>query len=345
MRTPVLSGLRPFAGLLLFALAACVSDEISSPALRGTSGTFTVDATSRWQYVSFEDSMLVTPAPSASESAAWDIAFNATNVTLNGGAAGPGGIEAACICQNAAATGEEVLAMTAESELADFEAVASVPVGLTWVTDALTPAIAGWHTGSGAAAVAATDKSWLVRLSDSLSFALVRVSAIAGASASNAGVVTLEYAVQPNVSAPLGSVQTLQVDLTTPGAKRVDLSTGTLTTSTTDWDLRLEGFTIRVNGGVSGPGKGGAAVSTTPFETTTTAVTQANAYRADVYAGIFGIARYYRYNIAGDHAISPSFDVYLVRRGDVTYKLQVTGYYSATGTPRQISFRWQRLEE
>lgn len=341
MRTPV----RALRSLLLLAsLAACSSNDVTSLVPSPTEGSLTVDASTSWRFVSLTDSALVLPTPSASESPAWDIAFNATNVTLNGGAAGPGGITAACICQNATATGDEVLAMTAASEQADFDAVTTVPAGLTWHSDALTPAISGWFTGTGAAAAADTARSWLVRLADSSSYALVRVRSIESPTAAHAGRVTLEYAVQATAASPLGPMQTIVVDLATPGTRRVDLSAGSLTTSATDWDLRLEGFSILVNGGVSGAGKGGAAANTAAFAATTTAVTQANAYRTDVYAGVFGVHRYYRYNIAGDHRISPNFDVYLLRRGTATYKLQVTSYYSATGTARQITFRWQRID-
>lgn len=331
------------AALVAFlGLTGCVTDDVVAPQL-ATSGTFTVDASASWQYVSLADSALVTPSPAAAADVAWDIAFNATNVTLNGGDAGPGGIEAACICQNATATNDEVLAMTPQGELADFEAVTAVPTGLTWHADRLSPAISGWHSGEGASAAADPTKSWLVRLADGVGYAKVRVVGVSGATAAHPGTVTLEFAVQSTAAAPLGEPETLDVDLST-GPKAVDLASGTTTNSATDWDLRLDGFTIRVNGGVSGPGQGGAAVSTAPFESTTTAVTQANAYRTDTYAGVFGVSRYYRYNLAGDHRISPTFDVYLLRRGAVTYKLQVTGYYGPTGTARQISFRWQRLD-
>jgi hypothetical protein len=338
--------LRPrLASLLLLAFAGCVTDGVTRPVEVESEGTITVDASSSWRYVSLADSAVVTPTPSAQQSGAWDIAFNGTSVTLNGGAAGPGGVEAACICQNASATNDEVLLMTAASELADFEAVTSVPAGLTWMTDQLTPAIAGWYEGTGAAATAATDQSWLVRLADGVGYASLRVAAIAGPSASNAGTITLEYALQATAASALGAPQTLEVDLTTPGAKLVDLAAGSVSTTSATWDLRVEGFTIRTNGGISGPGQAGAAVSTTPFETTTTAVTQPNAYRTDVYAGIFGSSRYYRYNAAGDHRISPTFDVYLLRRADAVYKLQVIGYYSETGAPRHVTMRWQRIAE
>lgn len=334
--------------ILLFVLAtalvtsACTTDDVTGTPDSINQGSFTVNATSSWQYVSLSDSMLVTPSPSANESEAWDIAFNATNVTLNGGAAGPGGISAACICQNATATGAEVLAMTVQSEQADFDAVTSVPTGLTWYDDLLTPAISGWFAGNGVAATADTARSWLVRLADSTAYAIVRVRSLSAPTALHAGRVTLEFAVQPMAAAALGAVRVLEVDLGA-GPARVDLTSGALTSSATAWDLRLDGFVIRVNGGVSGMGKGGAAIAPTPFATTTTAVTQANAYRADVYAGVFGTKRWYRYNIAGDNRISPTFDVYVLRRGTARWKLQVTNYYSASGVARQVAFRWQRI--
>jgi hypothetical protein len=331
------------AALLALPLAACTTDDVIGPDKLPRQGSFTVDARNAWVYVSLTDSAVVTPTPSPSESSAWDIAFFSTNVTLNGGAAGPGGVTGACICQNAAATNTEILAMTPSSELPDFESVTSVPVGLTFTSDGLTPAIAGWFTGSGATAVADTAKHWLMRLSDSTAYALVRVKSIASPTATTAGTVTIEYRFQATAAGTLSAPNTIAVNLAT-GAKRVDLKAGVVTTDAAAWDIVLDGFTIRVNGGITGSGKAAAAVGTGEFSTVTTAVTMANAYRQDTYAGIFGTNRYWRYNLAGDFRISPTFDVYLIKRGTRTYKLQVINYYNETGLARFITFRWARLD-
>lgn len=329
------------AGALAAALAGCSSDDVTAPP-RPAAGVFTVDASTRWVYVSLADSAVVTPTPSAGESTAWDVAFNATNVMLNGGAAGPGGATGACVCQNATATDAQVLAMTAESERADYDAVTAVPAGATFVPEALTPAVSGWFTGSGAGAAADPSKVWLVRLADSVTVAKVHVAALQGATAASPGRVTLEYAVQPAGAAAFGATRTLDVDVAT-GAKSVDLDAGALTTNANDWDVRLDGFTLRVNGGVSGPGKGGATPAG-PFAATTTATgIPGNAYRTDTFAGVFAVSRFYRYNIAGDNRISPTFDVYLLRRGAAVYKLQILNYYSATSQPRFVTFRYQRI--
>ena len=339
--------LRRLSSPLLAAAAllatACNSDDVTAPP-PPPQGSFTVDATQNWVYVSLGDSAIVTPTPSANQSSAWDIAFFGTNTTLNGGEAGPGGVTGFCICQNASATNEEVLAMTPESELADFESVTSVPVDAMFTPDALTPAMIGWVTQFNADAAANPERVFLVRLADSVGYAKVHVTGITGATATSAGQVTLEFAVQPSPTAALGESRTLTVDLAS-GAKSIDLDAGTVTTSTTDWDLRLDGFNMLVNSGITGPGKGGAAVATETYAAVTTAKTQDQAYQIDRYTGIFGTNRYYRYNIAGDNRISPTFDVYLIKRGDAVYKLQIVSYYNATNQPRHITFRYEQIAD
>ena len=334
----------PAALLAVGFLGACSSDDTVAP-VQPASGTFTVDARSGFVYVSLADSALVVPTPSASESAAWDLALFATNITLNGGQAGPGGVTGFCVCQNSAASpsNEQWLAMTPQSELADFEAVTGVPAGATFTSEVLAPAITGWYGGSAATATASADSVYFVRFSDSSGVAKVRVTNLAGPTAAHAGVLTLEYATAANADADFGAPATVQLDLAT-GAKSFDFQTGQVTTSATAWDLRLDGWTMRVNGGVSGPGKGGATrVAGTTFAAATPASTSANAFRIDSYSGVFGSSRFYKYNIGGDNRITPTFDVYLLKRGSDVYKLQITNYYNATGQARHITFRYEQI--
>jgi hypothetical protein len=180
---------RLLALLALPVLAtACSTSDVTAPPAT-VAGSFTVDASTSWAYISLADSAVVTPAPSAAESLGWDIGFSATNVAINTAA----GVTATCLCQNAGATNEQVLAMTAASEQADFDAVTSVPATATFAADAFT-----------------TNK-------------------------------------------------------------------------------------------------------------------------------------YFRYNILGDHRISPTFDVYLIKRGTAVYALQVIGYYDSTNKSRQVSFRYKQI--
>ena len=326
------------AALLTMTLAAC--DDVTDPP-RLAEGEFTVDASATWQYVSLSDSAVVTPT-SPRQSDAWDIAFFSTNVTLNGGQAGPGGVTGACVCQNAGATTAQYLAMTPQSELADFEAVSNVPAGTTFSSEVLTPAFSAWTTGTGSSAVANPDRVFLVRLSDGTSFAKVHVTSVTAPSVTGFGSVTLEYAVQTSATAAFGATKTIVLTSAQPGA---DLNADAHSTTETAWDIRLEGTNLLVNSGVSGPGSGAVADGTTTFAATTTASTQPQAYRSDRYAGIFGTTPWYRYNLAGDNRITPTFDVYLVKRGTAVYKLQIVNYYSAAGAPRNITFRYQQIAQ
>ena len=325
-------------------LAACSSDDVIAPP-PPVEGTVTVDAATDWVYFDLESEALVTPTPSAGESEAWDIAFNVTNVMLNGGEAGPGGVVGYCVCQNAGATDEQVLAMTAESELADFGAVTAVPAGATWAEDVLTPAFTGWYTGTGAAAVADPSRSFLVRLDGGTRYAKVHVTDIDGPTAAAPGTVTIDFAVQSASDAEFGPTVSQSYEVTADGTTWIDIDPQEGVPIGTGWDLKLEGWSVSLNGGPSGPGQAGVITTGTPFDEITTAFIDGVAYRTDSYTGVFGASRWYRYDIDVDtpNRISPTFEVYLIKRGDTVYKIQLLDYYGTTGAPRQITFRYERI--
>src|SRR5690606_31583636 len=124
-----------------------------------------------------------------------------------------------------------------------------------------------------------------------------------------------EYALQFAVGAAMGETRTLPVDLSAGGRVYVDLVRGALSDAS-DWDLALEGYTIRVNGGVSGGGTAGAVLTDEPFASVDDAgEAPASVYRADAYGGVFDAERWYRYDLQGNHQIWPAYQVYLIRRG------------------------------
>lgn len=336
---------RSTLALLALAVSACGAEELSSPPAQ-YEGTLTVNASAGWGYASLTDSALVAPLDPAT-STEWEIAFNATRVMLNGGAAGAGNVAAYCICQNADATDEQVIAMTAEGELADFEAVdaSDIPAAESFVEDTLVPAVNGWYTGSGAGATANSGKTFLLRLNDDTSFAKARVIGITSPSAGDAGPVKVEFALQVNAAASFGAVDTIDVAAGT--ATYVDLNTGATVTSADGWDLRLEGWTFTVNGGVSGSGKVGVSPSTTAFADITTAALPAQAYSTDAFGGVFNGSPWYRYNIdpGAPNFIHPTFNVYLIRSGTSVYRVQLIDYYGPAGESRRITFRFARIAE
>src|SRR5688572_12759841 len=132
--------------LAALAMTAC-SDGALGP-LAPEAGTLTVDASTKWAFVRLGETADTVAVAAPGSSSVWDIAFFSTSVMLNGGEAGPGAMNGYCVCQNAGSSDAQVLGMTPESELADFEAVtaSSIPAAdSAWVSDALSPAISGWY--------------------------------------------------------------------------------------------------------------------------------------------------------------------------------------------------------
>ncbi len=121
----------PARGVLTVAMAAATLMATSAAA---QTTTHTVVSAEDWVFVSLSAEEPVVAVSNPSTSDAWDIAFQGTSVMVNGDAAGPGGVTAACICQNLWATNDELQLMTPRTELADFESVtaATIPADITW---------------------------------------------------------------------------------------------------------------------------------------------------------------------------------------------------------------------
>jgi hypothetical protein len=340
----LLSGL---AALLL--LAACDGsptgdDGIDEPAFL----TVTLDGSGGWAYADLDAASPVRAVANPGADTEWDIAVNATNVMLNGGQAGPGGVLGWCLCQNESATNEQVMAFTADASLGAFTALtaAGAPTDpVAWRADSLTSAISGWWTYNPTTHVVSANPSraFYVRTAEGTAYAKLRVVSLADAQRAHAGKVTIEYAVQPSATAPLGETRQATVDVS-GGRAYFDLVTGTAGTAA-DWDLALEGYDIRVNGGASGSGQGGAVAATEPFgDITSAASPPPTAFRSDSYGGIFKTKPWYRYNLTGaDHQIWPTFNVYVLKRGGTMFKVQLTSYYGPAGETRRITLRYAKI--
>ncbi len=143
------------------------------------------------------------------------------------------------------------------------------------------------------------------------------------------------------------------------GATIADRSVADYATST-DWDLGFHSINVLVNGGETGPGgvtihcvcqndgaSDDAVLAMTPASELSDfdAVTAAQIPTAPSAWSPTAITdnAWYRYNILGDHAISPTFQVYLLKRGAAVYKVQLIGFYGAGGLRRQITIRYAQL--
>lgn len=333
--------------LALLPLAACDGSPTGGDDETPQVLTVTLDGSASWAYADLDAAAPAVTVANPGENAEWDLAVNATSVMLNGGQAGPGGVLGWCLCQNQAATNAEVQAFTAEGNLAAFTSVtpAAAPTdAAAWKADSLASAISGWWTYNPTTHVVSADpaKAWYVRTAAG-AYAKLRVLALAGAQRAHAGKVTLEYAVQPSATAPLGETKRTTVDVSA-GRVYFDLASGAVSTAAR-WDIALEGYDIRVNGGASGAGQAGAVAARESFASITNAASPpASVFKGDSYGGIFKTRPWYRYNLTGtDHQVWPTFDVYLLKRGERMYKVQITSYYGPAGEPRRITVRYARI--
>jgi hypothetical protein len=121
----------------------------------------------------------------------------------------------------------------------------------------------------------------------------------------------------------------------------------------TAWDLALQRFNLKLNGGASG--SGGAAVALLPgaaFDDVTevpadatflTDQADANDDGVDEYVMSIGDTRWYAYEVT-THVLTPKELVYVVRGADGSfYKLEMLEYYDAAGTAGYPTFRWAPL--
>lgn len=338
------------ASALLFAalvVAACDESTTEPPGSEGPS-TLTVDAVDAWAYVDLASTASVVSPADPSASTEWDIGFLATSVVLNGGEAGVADVSGYCLCGNASATDDQIIAMTPESELAAFDAVdvAAIPSNDDdWTTDVLAPSIDEWYNYDidTHQVSAAPENVWIVRAADSDALAKFHVIGIEGASQQHAGTVTIEYALKPSAEAPFDATQTVELDASS--SVYFDLESGAVSDES-DWDIMIEGYTIRVNGGVSGSGAAGAARFNGSFDSITddTELPPSNVYSGDAFGGVFEAHPWYRYDLEGNHQIWPTYDVYLIRTASEVYKLQIINYYDAGGDARHITFRYAQID-
>ncbi len=351
--------IRPFVFALytLSVLLATTSCSDSGPAgpsepvgpEEPTISTLTLNASAAWAFAAF-DGELVAPVSvgDPATSTAWGVGLYGTSVMLNGGGAGPSDVRGHCVCQNDGASDAQIMELIAEEELAAFDAVSAADVPGdedAWTVDSLQPSVDEWYTYDFMThtIAAAPERVWYVRTASGDAFAKLHVIDIADPTRTHVGQVTVEFAVQLSAGAEFEPAQAVVLDALT-GAVDLDLETASIVEGSDDWDIRLSGFEIRVNGGVSGDGQAGAVLAGEDFEAITDASNApASVYAPDKFGGVFTEHRWYRYNLEGNHQIWPTFDVFLVRTGDDVYKIQLINYYGPTGDSRQITLRYVRL--
>ena len=114
MRSRIRASRTVIPALALLAILAACEGDITAPEQEAIVGQLTIPSSDS-AFIALGDSATV-----ASGSTAWDVGFWTTAVFLRSTATPA---MALCLCQNAQATNEQIVAMTADSEKADFDGV------------------------------------------------------------------------------------------------------------------------------------------------------------------------------------------------------------------------------
>lgn len=339
------------AAALTLSTTAC-EDEVTGPGEELVEGQVTLDASDpgSFAYMTFDDGGSEIDVADPMTSEAWAIAFRRFSVKLNGGVAGPGGVAAANLANNAGATAEAVAAFTeADADAAWEEVTADDVAGVTFSVDGIVEDMSGpWFRFDPMAGtlVANTGAAWKVQEADG-GHAVFRISELV-MSGDTPQSVTVEYRHQ-DAGGSLGDVQTVDVDLTM-GPGSVDLSTGAVVTpSDCNWDLVVTPmFSIDFNEACD--------AGTFPLDASEDFTTIEQADDAPEYGPFLSVisgavpssvddaSGVFWYDIEGNNRLWPTFNVFLIRVGTDVYKVQVTDYYSSTGASGFPTIRFEQLQ-
>ncbi|MBL0177609.1 MAG: hypothetical protein IPP98_00575 [Gemmatimonadetes bacterium] len=350
---------RAFVALGLFAIMGC-NGEATLPDTTGPgpTGQVSINATSTtdFRYFNLSTGSEVTVSDPGS-STAWDIAIRRYEVRLNGGVAGTKGVTGVRVLDNSTLPAATILGFTPASQLASFDGVtaSSIPAASAFTSTDLAETLTAWFRAVNATTIVASPSAaWKVRRADG-GYAVVRVAELTLNGFSLASL-RLEYRLQP-AGGVLGAVQSVTVPAGASDAPgKVLLTTGsTVTTSGCTWDFAItSAITLAVNPDASCP------TGTYPLESTEAFTTMTSASDAPMYGRFFSalsspipngftadVKPPFLYGIdpVNQNRLTPTFNVYLVRSGSSTYKLQFLSFYDPTsGESGHVTLRYARVQ-
>lgn len=122
--------------------------------------------------------------------------------------------------------------------------------------------------------------------------------------------------------------------------------------STAEWDVAFQRFKIISNGGFSGPGTVNVAIlkkqdfdalSQAPSEGYVTDAVDSSDADTDVDSAFLINGGWYYYDLL-KHRLTPNEVVYVLHTTQGKYlKFQMLSYYDSSGTPAQLSMKWQAI--
>lgn len=328
---------------LLGAVTACESESVlPGPEQPGETGEIAIDATSStdFAYLDLDDLAVVAVADPGS-SPDWDLAIRRYEVRLNGGYTGSGDVSAALVIDHSAEDPATILGYTPANRLAEFEAIdaSDIPPGNAFSSGNLSGAENAWFKPAGQSLVANPDAAWKFRTATG-DHAVLRVAEIA---MGQPGLVSFKVEYRMEVSGQLGALRSATV---TPGSPanptRISLADGGATNADgCAWDLSIDsGLEVKLNDNGSCQAGSFPLFDDEEFEQVTSAADAPefagylSALSSPIANSVSAVDKppfLYGIDPANPHRLTPSFNIYLIRRGNSVWKLQFTGYYNPVG--------------
>jgi len=350
-----------FLSMILVALvifAGCEKDDnITTPnAYTPTDSTWTdgaggynvrLNATTvgHYRYYDLTNRQVVEISDAASHSnGLWQVAFSRYLGKTNGGASGSANMKAVD------------LAAVGLADSVNFEAIATAPAiaDSLWHVDETTFAISSdWYiyTGPPLHQILSARKTYYVK-SAAGKYAKMTIDTLRNSTMSSAGIATVRFVYQADGSTTFTeSVHTVDLNATA-GPAYLSFATGAAVViadplSSMAWDVMLDGYDIKLNGTIHGPGAAGALESELSFELTTSVPAGAPFFQ-DNYLSVFGDASTNSwFSYGAQHELGSKNHVYLLKTaGGTVFKMQMKNYYLIVNGASQsgwIQFRFKQL--
>ena len=318
---------------------SAINEIVTSPSLNSTSADTLV-------YFSLQSGKLV------SRTENWDIALRRYEVRLNSPAvagAESRNVVGFALNNNTNASDAQVLGFTANNQLPSFDNVREndIPADGSFSSDRLVENARAFLNFSSVP-VANAGVYWKTKLSNG-AYGLFRVTQITFTPDVEVSSLVIESRLQNGNT--LGPVRSLEV---TPSGQPISISlvaNAVVTAESCNWDLRFhpssDELTMDVNAEC---GAGTYPGPASPTFAGATAAADAPLYAPHMTQLVGPIpfsveepGAPFRYNLAGNNRLHPTYNIFLVKSGDRVYKFQVIDYYNDAGASGYMKLRHARI--
>ena len=277
----------------------------------------------------------------ATESTDWHIAFKRTEIKLNSGVSGPSEVSGFNLTSEKEEIPEDLFSTLSSSD---------VPPSDSFIKEEAAYAMTNWYSYDPVTHIISASKTPYVITTSDGSYGKIIIDDLKEPGRSNAGVVSLRW-VMGNGTDLSGEEKTAEIDLSGNKEAYFSLANESLVdvdnaSNSDSWDLHFSGYTIKMNGGMSGSGKASAM----PMEGEqfgNIAVAPDHGYSSDQSGSIFGATSGGWYNYDGvTHVLSSKNHIYLINTGSSIYKMQIKNYYGEVGgspVSAIYTFQWREL--